>query len=297
MISRKQESHQNIPSGGAPSFGLPLAWYLDIRMADMTRTTSSQTLDSRFIPLAGAHNFRSVAHWRTPSAGRLKAGLLYRSSGLEDLTADDGAILAPLGIGRVVDLRSESECRAHPSRWHSQSPSVWTGARCAAAANLATLIQGPPLTIDELEAELIAVYRAFPLDLAGALQESIAALETGDQALLVHCAAGKDRTGFIIAMLLRALGIREEDVLADYLLTNACFEAACTRFQEREHIATLEARIPGAIHLLLGARDSLLQASDDVIQEGWGSFDAYLEDMAGLNHDRRAALVARMITW
>ncbi|MFN3472550.1 MAG: tyrosine-protein phosphatase [Blastomonas sp.] len=266
-------------------------------MADMTRTTDSPTPDLRFVPLAGTHNFRKVAYWRTPSAGQLKPGVLYRSSGLEELTADDGAMLAPLGIGRVVDLRSEAECRAHPSRWHSQSPSIWTGARCAAAANLATLIQGPPLSLEDLEAELIAVYRAFPMDLAAALQESVAALEAGDQALLVHCAAGKDRTGFIIAMLLRALGIREEDVLADYLMTNACFEAACARFQEREHIARLEARTPGATRLLLGARASLLQASDDVILEGWGSIDAYLQDMAGLNQDRRQALVARMITF
>lgn len=207
----------------------------------MTPTTKPRTSDSRFIPLTGAHNFRSVAYWQTPSAGRLKEGLLYRSSGLEELTADDGAILATLGIGHVVDLRSDVECETHPSRWYDPSPAIWTGARCAAAANLATLIQGPTLSLEELEAELVSVYRAFPVDLVGALRESIRALEHGERPLLVHCAAGKDRTGFIIAMVLRAIGIREEDVLADYLMTNETFAAACARFQERAHIARLAA--------------------------------------------------------
>lgn len=261
----------------------------------MTTSTPTASRDSRFVPLTGTHNFRRVADWRTPDGKRLRGGALLRSSGLEELTGSDADMLGALEIARVIDLRSTAECAADPSNWHGAAPSTWSGATCAAAANLATLIKGPPLTLEQLEGELMGVYAAFPVDLASALRATFDALEHQEGAVLVHCAAGKDRTGFVIAMVLRALGIREEDVLADYLMTNESFADACIRFQQRDHIAGLEARTPGAIRLMLSASTAFLGTADRAILDGWGSMDGYLEEMAGLPRDRRDAIRARLI--
>ncbi|GGD84716.1 tyrosine-protein phosphatase [Croceicoccus mobilis] len=261
----------------------------------MTTPTTSASRDSRFVPLAGTHNFRRVEGWQTPQGARLRSGALLRSSGLEELTRGDTDRLDALGIARVIDLRSTGECAADPSNWHGAPPPTWRGATCAAAANLATLIKGPPLTLDQLEGELMGVYAAFPIDLASALRAAFDALERDDGALLVHCAAGKDRTGFVIAMILRALGIREEDVVADYLMTNESFADACIRFQKRALLAGMEARTPGAVRLMLSASTSFLDRADRAIIAGWGGMDAYLEEVAGLGRDRRDAIRARLI--
>lgn len=248
------------------------------------------------MPLAGTHNFRAVSRWRTTDGKRLRSGLLYRSSGLEELTRVDVAVLAPLGLAKVVDLRSEHERVRLPSQWHDvPSPPTWSGAHCAAAADLAVLIQGPPLNLEELREALLNVYRSFPEDLGPALAEVFSTLLGGRGGVLVHCAAGKDRTGFVVATTLRALGIREEDVLTDYFLTNQVFEDARSRYEERAHIAALEGHTPGATKVMLEARGEYLAAADTVIRGRWGSFENYLEAVTGLDRARREGLRALLL--
>jgi protein-tyrosine phosphatase len=260
----------------------------------MTTDAPPQLRDHRFLDLAGAHNLRHVAGWRRADGATLKTGLLLRSSGLEELTPADLDSLASLGITEVFDLRSEHERTSNASRWHADAaPRTWSGAHCAAAANLAMLINGPELSLDELKGELLAVYRSFPQDLAGALRAVLDAMEAGSGPVLVHCAAGKDRTGFVIAMILRALGVREEDVVADYLMTNETFALARARFERRDFIAGLEARTPGAIRVLLGALEEYLATADATIVAGWGTHEAYLREMVGLDQARMTSLRAR----
>lgn len=257
----------------------------------MAIKTSPRDRDRRFVSLAGTHNLRAVEDWHTSGGRRLRSGILYRSSGLEELTQADAAMLAPFGIAKVVDLRSEHERVRLPSQWHGvPSPRTWSKAHCAAAADLAVLIQGPPLNLEELREALLGVYRSFPEDLGPALAEVFSTLLSDQGGVLVHCAAGKDRTGFVIAMTLRALGICEEDVLADYFLTNQVFEEARSRYQERAHIAALESHTPGATRMMLEARGEYLAAADAVVAARWGSFEDYLEAVAGLDGTQRETL-------
>jgi protein-tyrosine phosphatase len=195
-----------------------------------------------------------------------------------------------------VDLRSEHERLRLPSQWHGvPSPPTWNGAHCAAAADLASLIQRPLLGLAELREALLGVYRSFPADLGSALAEVFDTLLSGQGGVLVHCAAGKDRTGFVVAMTLRALGVSEEDVLSDYFLTNQVFEEARSRFEEREHIAALERQTPGATQVMLEARGEYLTAADAVIAARWGSIENYLEAVTGLDAARKERLRAMLM--
>ena len=256
----------------------------------MASQSGPSVRDDRFISLVGAHNFRRVDGWQTGAGAHLRPGVLFRSSGLQDLTEEDGAELHEYAIAHIFDLRSALERNEEPTVWHAGPAQIWAGAECAAAANLGELIRSAGSTSDALAERLREVYRSFPHDLATAIRAVIEVLQQGEQPVLIHCAAGKDRTGFVVAMVLRALGVREDDIVADYLLTNHSFDVARQKFTRRAYIAQMEERSPGSVDVLLRADLSYLRAADSSVVEHWGSFDAYLEDVAGLDGAARDRL-------
>lgn len=252
----------------------------------------------RFVRLNGAHNFRGLAGWRTADGMEIAPGLLYRASSLHLLDDSDLAALAQLAIDHVFDLRTAVEREAYRSRWPADLAStVWTGAEGSANADLTQLMTRPALATADLHAAMVKVYADFPEDLGPALSAVLKALAFGEnaRATLIHCAAGKDRTGFVSAMVLRALGVREQDVRTDYLLTNATFEKAYATFASGHGLDRLEAAMPGAAHAMLGAHAVYLDSADSVIASRWGGHDAYLNEVAGLTPEVRALLRSRFL--
>ncbi|KMS56659.1 hypothetical protein V474_15530 [Novosphingobium barchaimii LL02] len=252
----------------------------------------------RILTLEGAHNFRHVAGWRTVDGRTVAPGRLYRASSLHGLTDTDHDILAPLGIAHVVDLRSRAEREAFPSRWTTPPATVWTGAEGSANADLTRMMRLDNVGPSDVRAAMSKVYADFTQDLAEALTGLFSALLTqkAQGAVLIHCAAGKDRTGFVTAMLLRALGVIEDDVRADYLLTNATYDRAFGAFARHHRLAELDAGIPGAARLMLGAHAEYLTSADEALLERWGSFEHYLAAACGLNDTGRARLQGFYLT-
>ncbi|WP_159979020.1 MULTISPECIES: tyrosine-protein phosphatase [unclassified Novosphingobium] len=252
----------------------------------------------RILALEGAHNFRHVAGWRTGDGRTVAPGRLYRASSLHTLTDADHDKLAPLGIDLVVDLRSRMERDAFPSRWATRPGTVWTGAEGSANADLTRMMRLDNVGLSDFRAAMRKVYADFTQDLAEALTSLFSALlaQGSEGAVLIHCAAGKDRTGFVTAMLLRALGVVEDDVSADYLLTNATYARAFAAFAGDHRLAELEAGIPGAAQVMLGAHTEYLASADAVLLERWGSFEHYLAAACGLDDRGRARLQALYLT-
>jgi protein-tyrosine phosphatase len=250
------------------------------------------------IPLDGSHNFRSVADWRARDGRRVTHGKLFRADGLDQLSDADQARLAGLGLSHVFDLRSLSEIERAPSRWPSgMAPRIWTGAESAAEADIMQLMQRDAATGRDFHAAMCQVYARFPNDLAKAFA-SVAATLLDDpdcDATLIHCAAGKDRTGFTVAMLLHAIGIERDDVMADYLLSNASFDVARERFDIDGRLSSLEARAPGAVAALVGVDADYLHAAEKRMEQDFGSIDNWLEQSAGLSAGRRDLLAARLL--
>jgi protein-tyrosine phosphatase len=251
----------------------------------------------RILGLEGAHNFRHIAGWRTGDGRTVTPGRLYRASSLHSLTNGDHMMLAPLGIEHVVDLRSRMERDAYPSRWGARPATVWAGAEGSANADLTRMMRLDNVGLTDFRAAMRKVYAEFTDELAealGCLFDALLALED-EGAVLIHCAAGKDRTGFVTAMLLRALGVVEADVRADYLLTNATFERAFAAFAGDHRLAELEARMPGASGVMLGAHAEYLASADGAMLQRWGSFEHYLAAACGLDVGRRARLQAHYL--
>ena len=113
----------------------------------------------------------------------------------------------------------------------------------------------------------------------------------------VHCSAGKDRAGWASALILRALGVPEETVMEDYLLSNDYL--AASNEDTLAQVRTVVAGVQGVpeddvdmsnLEALLEVRPEYLQAAFDAVDEQYGSFEAYLTDGLGLTQEEVDAL-------
>ena len=247
--------------------------------------------------LQGCHNFRSVAGWQTHDGRTLARGRLFRSDGLDELSDRDLAVVAGLGLRHVFDVRAAAEITRAPSRWpDSMNLSVWTGAESAAEADIMALMARDGMNGDAFHAAMCRVYARFPEDLASAVKSlGVALLGEGSITTLVHCTAGKDRTGFVIAMLLRAIGILPEQVMADYLMSNLSYDRAFRRFNADGRLDRVEAHAPGAIAALVGVHAEYLQAAMQRIDDDFAGIDTWLDRVAGLDARRRTELAKRLL--
>lgn len=259
-----------------------------------------QTADTRTPMLTSAPNFRDLGGYRAANGLRVREGLLYRSEHLGSLSDADVAKVRELGIGLVCDIRSEHERRCTPNRLPTDSIPTWhldvsVDLRAGHAAVAQSLI-GNPTEQGAMESMLVS-YRLFPRAFEKHLARLFEHLLTDTSAPLVfHCTAGKDRTGFVSAMLLLALGVSHEDVLEDYLLTRQYW------FGERAE-ASLSAAIsdmigqpsPAVVRALTIVSPDYLDAAYNAITADYGSIEQYLM-RAGLDPQRRGALQARLLS-
>jgi len=243
------------------------------------------------IALTGATNFRSLAGLPAAGGRRIRPHALMRADRLAALTDDDWRALAGTGIATVCDLRSDSERAEHPNRVPPQLAlrelhcDIRNDLRADPA--LARLLVDDP-TARGAERVMIEIYRRFPAYMGGTLATLVDRLLAGGAPLLVHCSAGKDRTGFVVAMLLHALEVPEALIRQDYLASRSWPGAS-------SHRASLEARLgaiipphelPAAVDTVLDVREVYLEAAMDTLRAEFGSVPRYLEAAAGVDARR-----------
>src|SRR6185503_4889513 len=170
--------------------------------------------------LQGAPNFRDLGGYIGHGGRPLRWRRLFRSDHLAHLTADDHLRLQPLRLARAFDFRGVDERAATPYELpgvtqHSLAIEPTVVQRMNDIAAAGTTLTAPVIT--ELMHEL---YRALINDRADRFTELFEHLIESDAPAVFHCTAGKDRTGVAAALVLLALGVPRDVVLADYLLTN-----------------------------------------------------------------------------
>jgi len=219
---------------------------------------------------------------------------------LSGLSADDWNALAGTGIATICDLRSDEERAEHPNR-----PPPHLGVRemafdirndLRADPTLAQLLVSDP-TARGAERVMTEIYRRLPRYLGGTLSAIVDRLLEGGAPLLVHCSAGKDRTGFVIAMLLHALEVPEPLIREDYLASRGWPGAAA-------HRASLEARLgliipahelPASVDTVLDVREVYFDAAMEALDAEFGSILRYLEAAAGIDTARLDLLRIRLL--
>lgn len=161
------------------------------------------------LDIPGTYNFREVVV--AVDGGAVRPGRLYRSDALSRLTRDGRAALAALGVRRVVDLRGGFDRRlGGPDRLRG------TGAQLV---RIPVLAGAAPRDAGALR--LGDLYRRVLTEYGAEVGAAIRCVADAGGPVVVHCTAGKDRTGLVIALVLLALGADPQDVVADYAATEA----------------------------------------------------------------------------
>lgn len=252
-------------------------------------------LERRVLPLEGAQNFRDLGGYPAADGREVRWGQLFRSDGLATLTSADRGILAALGLGLVCDLRSDDEVEEEPNRLpegvtYRRFP-VQDGAMQPRLIR-ARIEAGD---IDGFDDDFMAEgYRGMLANRAQLFADAFLSLAAPDAPPAVfHCTAGKDRTGVLSALLLLALGVPEEMVVADYALTEACTRR---RIEAVRLVVRLRGGDPDAIASLLGSRPAVMERTLVHLRETYGGAHRYLVDKAGASEEAITTLRTRLLT-
>jgi len=243
-------------------------------------------IPTRVLPLSGSCNFRDCGGYETTHGTRVRWGRLYRSGLMSGLAPQATAQFTALGVRAVCDLRRNAERALHPNpdfgdrvrrfEWDTLSESSPIRDRAFAGTDAA----------DVAHAAMIEMYEQLPFKLQSRLAGVFAALDHArDGATIVHCMAGKDRTGVAIALVLAALEVRREAIIEDYVLTNSAVDLRVQlvgRGATGAGLATsgdsLLALSPTALDAVLAARPEYLSASLQSIEARCGSIASYIRD-------------------
>lgn len=236
---------------------------------------------SRPIALSGASNFRDLGGYKGLDGRSLQWRKLYRSAHLAHLTAEDLARLRALGVTRSADFRGLGESQHLSYAWpHIERHALVVEPTVVQRAQ-SMLGQGRALTARDTEELMHDTYRSFVHVYGQRFAQFFELLQASDAPLVFHCTAGKDRTGWAAALLLTALGVDEEQIMDDYLLTNQLFKRPTQLYGDMSE---------EVLDALWRVQPSYLMASVDAVRAQHGSVDSYLTRVLGVDGSARARL-------
>jgi protein-tyrosine phosphatase len=240
---------------------------------------------ARHFGLAGASNFRDLGGYPTRHGRTVRWRQIFRSNHLGHLTEADVEVLRGLGLKSAFDFRGTEErtaaaCRLEEIVVHSLpiEPTV--------VAELRARLAKGSLSATAAADVMRGSYRSYVQHNTPRFRALFGHLLEDRAPLVIHCTAGKDRTGFACALILHALGVADDVIAEDYLLTN--------RFYRRDPSASSD--LPDHVRQSIGSVEaSFLAAAFEAIGADYGSLDRYLSDGLGLGAGERAKLQARYL--
>jgi len=244
----------------------------------------------RLLALDGCLNFRDLGGYPTRDGRRIAWRRLFRSDALHALTEGDLGLLLGEGIGLsdVVDLRSSAELASEGRGRLEATPVVFHHAPLYDGATAATAAM-PRADVEEMT--LAERYLGL-LEVAQApIARIVGVLSVARGAAVYHCAAGKDRTGVLSALLLGLLGVDDELIVADYALTGENLEAILARLSAMDgYKEMLGALPPDTQHASPATMSELLV----LVGRRWGGFEGYARE-AGIGDEVVQRLRARLL--
>jgi protein-tyrosine phosphatase len=245
--------------------------------------------EGREIQLEHVPNFRDLGGYPTQDGRYVRRGLLYRSGALAELSESDSAKLRQLGIKLICDLRTDLEAQEAPDK----------------PLEGATLLRLPVIQQEEsavklrtflfdrhrLDQVMIETYQSLVREKAHVFGEAIKRFaDPANLPAIFHCSAGKDRTGILAALLLGALGVSDELILADYTLSNLHYEAFRKSLEPQAHRLRALRLTLDDLQPMLVSDPAYLEAALKAIREECGSIETYLVQKADVSPEELARL-------
>ena len=171
----------------------------------------------RLLPLEGGSNFRDMGGYPTVDGRTVKRGLLFRSGAMTGLTQEDQTYLEQFGFATVMDLRSSEEIELYPNHWAVNADIDYLSVPYSILELMAQVAEEPESLADTQDYS--AMYLSMTDMLKPQLKTYFDALLNEQTPMVVNCSAGQDRTGVTSALLLSVLGVDEDLVIEDYLLS------------------------------------------------------------------------------
>ncbi|MCY6371166.1 tyrosine-protein phosphatase [Clostridium ganghwense] len=249
------------------------------------------------IPFKGVNNFRDLGGYKTKYGRRVKWNTFYRSDQLAGLTKEDIEYLKNLGVKTIFDYRSKAEVDQKPDPLIDGIENINISAMRSLDNqdrnfDMISIIKktrslkslgNPCEFLKNGYIEMVSDNKAF--------KKLMEYIEYPDKMPIIqHCTAGKDRTGIGSALILLALGVSEETVIEDYLLTNiyrshkneSLIKSIQPILKDEESIEICKA--------LMEVRREYIESSLNTIKETYGSIEKYLEEEYGLSEEKRNKL-------
>jgi protein tyrosine/serine phosphatase len=249
-------------------------------LVDSTSTTTMQAREFRDFQLEGAANFRDLGGYPTASGAMIRRGRIFRSDALHRLTASDISALGTCNIATLIDLRSEGEVtRSAPS------PLLANGVR---HCNIPIWdVDGPEN--EQTDARLAEQYVSMVAHCGPAFREMFRILANAATCpAVIHCAAGKDRTGIASALILGALGASDDTIATEYAITDANVARIIVLGGDAYYDP------PDNPSPLMRAHPKTMTTMLESINETWGSIPGYLTSI-GVTDAELASLSAAML--
>jgi protein-tyrosine phosphatase len=254
-------------------------------------------LKDRLAPLEGVLNFRDFGGYATHDGRRVAHARLYRSAHFHNATALDRTMLDALNIGVIADLRRPEERAAEPNAWPGERRAtrvLWNDQGLAAPPPHEGVATTGEWSLASVDHYMLHSYETYPYEpryvhLFGGFVRDMAAC--GD-AGVIHCAAGKDRTGSLAALILSLLGVARETIYADYMLTNDTIDVAArlpvmrARIAQRYNVAAPD----DALIAMMQVKPAYLDAYLGAIAARYDRIEDYSAEVLGVDEAMQAAL-------
>ncbi len=265
-------------------------------------------ISTRLVNLDGTDNFRDCGGYETIEGRRVKWGLLYRSDQLSNISERDVTFLKNMGLKTIVDYRSKSEASAAPNKeisdanTYSLDPYAKTAQLAAGSIDddvnksILDLLKEHkfyPEKYGDPEENMYKQYKKFIYSDSSkkAYRELIKLiLDEHNLPLVQHCRGGKDRTGFGVAIILLALGVREECVIYDYTLTT---QYRVTKNKKQMNLYkkyTKDEQTLTLLSTLQQSKEIYMETAINEMKKTYGSIDSYLKDALGIDQDVKEKL-------
>lgn len=247
------------------------------------------------LPFEQCENFRELGGYTGFGGKTVKYGVFYRTGALALVrTPHDKALLQSLGIRTVIDFRSETERAQQPDP-------VPEGAQYFAYSAMREMDGGEKsFDLQQIFADglhgiqrmLEMVSQSYVTMPFGnpAYRALFKQIRAGQTPILFHCTAGKDRTGVAAALILRALGVSDADILHDYDLTNSCRKASHAQFLQQYGAFLPEEGRDELLACILGVEVENLVATLRAIDAKYPDFADYLSQECDFDADALAAM-------